>query len=538
MEQQPSQPISVFFSYSREDMELRNKLGKHLRSLERQGVISSWYDRLIQAGSEWKEEIEHHIHTADIILLLISSDFIDSKYCYEIEMPQAIARHDAGEACVVPILLRPVEGWQYLPFAKLQVYPSGGKPVTDWANLDSAYVDIVGGIRGAVNQLLEQRQQQVQAFESWLKTIDLPLSDIARSQLPQWQKQTGLTDGSMVEKITTAQTDRQQQAERARIAEIQRQERLKAEAAAREAEAQRQAEQQRREQAERDRQAEQQRREQLERDRLERERLKASQAQPKSFTIHVTKRKLFGGGDRIPLIEMVEIPGGKFWMGSPNGEGRDTEKPRHEVTITPFYMSKYPITQAQYQAVMDKNPSLFKGEKRPVESVSWRDAIAFCKALSKLSVHGMSPGENREVTLPSEAQWEYACRAGTETPFYFGETISAEQVNHVNLNGTSDVGIFPLNLNGTSDVGIFPPNQFGLYDMHGNVWEWCLDHWHKSYDGAPINGSAWLSNDKNASRLLRGGSRNTDPGGCRSAYRSHRSPVRQILDVGFRVVCV
>jgi hypothetical protein len=352
MAQQPSQPISVFFSYSREDLDLRNKLGKHLRSLERQGVITSWYDRQIQAGSEWKEEIEHHIHTADIILLLISSDFIDSKYCYEIEMPQAIDRHDAGEACVVPILLRPVEGWKYLPFAKLQVYPSGGKPVTDWHNSDNAYVDIVQGIRGAVDQLLEKRQQQIQAFETWLTTIALPLTATDQPQLSQWQKLTGLTDAAMTEKMEAAQTDRQQQ-EQARMAAAQRQEqeRLKAEQEAREAEerrqteqeAKRQAEQRQREQAERDRLAEQQR--QIERDRLrlERERQIASPAQPKSFTLYATKRKLFGSGDRVP-IEMIAIPGGKFWMGSPDGVGSDNERPRHEVTIAPFSMSKYPVT--------------------------------------------------------------------------------------------------------------------------------------------------------------------------------------------------
>jgi formylglycine-generating enzyme required for sulfatase activity len=371
-----------------------------------------------------------------------------------------------------------------LPFAKLQVYPSGGKPVTDWANPDNAYVDIVKGIRGAVKQLLDKRQQQVQAFETWLTKVELPLTETDRTQLSQWQRKTGLTDAAIATKIKTAQADRQQKAEQKRIAEEQR----------------------RKEQAERDRLAEQKRREQIERDRIEQEKQELSR-------IYIVK-----GGDRIPLIDMVAIPGGKFWMGLPDGVGRDSERPRHEVAIAPFYMSKYPITQAQYQAVMEKNPSYFKGEKRPVEQVSWWDAIAFCDALSKMS--------GRKVTLPSEAQWEYACCAGTETPFYFGKTISAEQVNH------------NQNRSGTTDVGIFPPNQFGLYDMHGNVWEWCLDHWHSNYQGAPKDGIAWLTNDENASRLLRGGSWCSIPDGCRSAYRLRYSPDFRSYNIGFRVACV
>lgn len=155
-------PITVFFSYSREDKPLRDELEKHLSSLRRRGVISSWHDRQIAAGAEWEKEIDAHLQSADIILLLISPAFIYSDYCYEIELPNALARHDAGEACVVPILLRPVEGWEDLPFARLQVYPSGGKPVTEWDRPDSAYVDIAKGIRSAVEQLLEKRRQQEQ----------------------------------------------------------------------------------------------------------------------------------------------------------------------------------------------------------------------------------------------------------------------------------------------------------------------------------------------------------------------------------------
>jgi len=157
--------IEVFFSYSREDKPLRDKLDIHLSSLKRQGVISAWHDRQIVAGSEWEEEIDHHMRTADIILLLISPNFVNSEYCYAIELPEAMKRHEAGEASVVPILLRPVVGWKNLPFAKLQIYPSGAKPITQWSNEDDAFFDVGEGMQVAVKQLLQKREQKRQEQE-------------------------------------------------------------------------------------------------------------------------------------------------------------------------------------------------------------------------------------------------------------------------------------------------------------------------------------------------------------------------------------
>ena len=225
-----------------------------------------------------------------------------------------------------------------------------------------------------------------------------------------------------------------------------------------------------------------------------------------------------GGG---VTLEMVKIPGGKFVMGSPKDEEghRDSEEPQHEVTVAKFWLGKYPVTQAQYQAVMDTNPSHFSdnGANRPVECVSWHDAVAFCEKLSRLT--------ERLYRLPSEAEWEYACRAGTQTPFYFGATLTPEQANYGRNRGE------------TTEVGSFPPNAFGLYDMHGNVWEWCADHWHGNYKGAPTDGTAWLSSDQSASRLLRGGSWRSLPRLCRSATRNDNLPDNRNNNVGFRVVC-
>ncbi|MDY6804133.1 MAG: SUMF1/EgtB/PvdO family nonheme iron enzyme [Cyanobacteriota bacterium] len=228
-------------------------------------------------------------------------------------------------------------------------------------------------------------------------------------------------------------------------------------------------------------------------------------------------------------LEMVYIPGGTFTMGSPESEEKrqSNESPQHQVSVPPFYLGKYPVTQAQYQAVMGNNPSHFKGEKRPVESVSWHDAVEFCQKLSQKT--------GKTYRLPSEAEWEYACRAGTTTPFHFGETLTAELANY-DASSTYASGPSGVYRQQTTDVGSFPPNAFGLYDMHGNVREWCQDVWHGDYNGAPTDGSAWESGGDSSNRLLRGGSWDNNPKNCRCALR-HWIDAGSIFHYrGFRVV--
>jgi formylglycine-generating enzyme required for sulfatase activity len=251
--------------------------------------------------------------------------------------------------------------------------------------------------------------------------------------------------------------------------------------------------------------------------------------------------------NNIPL-EMVEIPAGKFMMGASDHE-QDLDSvinalPQHEVTLQTFCIGKYPITQEQWRVVagipqinqeLKPDPSRFKGDKRPVEQVLWLDAMEFCRRLSKHT--------KREYRLPSEAEWEYACRAGTTTPFHFGETITSDYVNY---NGNYPYDDAPKGeyRGETIDVGsLKAANTFGLYNMHGNVWEWCADDWHDSYKGSPQDGSVWINDNKNyedpeTEKLLRGGSWGSYAHHCRSAYRSFSSARSQNDGIGFRVVCV
>ncbi|MFN7759416.1 MAG: caspase, EACC1-associated type [Pseudanabaena sp.] len=251
-------------------------------------------------------------------------------------------------------------------------------------------------------------------------------------------------------------------------------------------------------------------------------------------------------------LDLVRIPAGKFMMGMPaderqialenrlkyGGKREDIEKwldwakPQHEVTVPSFLMGKYAVTNAQWEAIMGTKPSgssgvKFQGENQPVINVSWDDAKEFCKKLSEKI--------NKNVRLPSEAEWEYACRAGTTTAFHFGETITPELVNY---NGNYPYVDAPKGeyREKTVDVQSFSPNAWGLYQMHGNVWEWCEDVWHENYNGAPTDGSAWLTGGEQNKRALRGGSWFLDAIVCRSALRNWFNADVSYSDIGFRVV--
>ncbi|EAZ89041.1 formylglycine-generating enzyme family protein [Crocosphaera chwakensis] len=264
-------------------------------------------------------------------------------------------------------------------------------------------------------------------------------------------------------------------------------------------------------------------------------------------------------------LEMVSIPNGTFPMGTDEVEierlvekfdwdGYRCEKPQHNVTLSPFFMGKYPITQVQWKAIasqtdlkvnieLDENPSDFKGDNLPVERVSRDEAVEFCQRLSKLT--------RKDYRLPSEAQWEYACHAVTKPldlennetypPFYFGETLTGKLANYV-ASQTYAKESPGQETEQTTPVGQFPPNAFGLYDMHGLVWEWCADDWYENYENAPSDGSAWVDREKKENDLcsvLRGGSWSDDPDVCRCAFRFGNVKSKERDNTyGFRVVCV
>ncbi|MEM9005116.1 MAG: formylglycine-generating enzyme family protein [Cyanobacteria bacterium P01_F01_bin.86] len=244
--------------------------------------------------------------------------------------------------------------------------------------------------------------------------------------------------------------------------------------------------------------------------------------------------------DAAERIDMVAIAAGKFAMGPSRSEpqAKTYELPRHAVNLAPFFISKYPITQAQWAAVaalpkvrreLDQAPSHFQGSHRPVESVSWLEAKEFCDRLSQQT--------GRRYQLPSEAQWEYACRAGTQTPFNVGETITSQLADYIGTY-TYKAETAGEYRQSTMPVGQFSPNAFGLYDMHGNVWEWCADSWHTTYRGAPTGGQAWVGAQRSPMRTIRGGSWLDTPTKVRSASRSGYLEAGLNRTIGFRIVLV
>jgi formylglycine-generating enzyme required for sulfatase activity len=272
----------------------------------------------------------------------------------------------------------------------------------------------------------------------------------------------------------------------------------------------------------------------------------SSNSFPNNLTLHRYRRKNQSYtedlGNDVKLTLML-IPSGEFLMGAPETEPEILDRERqHPVQVSQFLMGRYPVTQEQWRVVagykqvareLKSDPSHFKGDKLPVENVSWEDAEEFCQRLS------VRTGKNYH--LPSEAQWEYACRAGTTTPFHFGEIITTDLANY---NGQFTYNNSPKGeyRQRTTEVESFPANAWGLHDMHGNVWEWCADDWHKDYTDAPSDGSPWLKNAKNDQnklyKLLRGGSWARYPSMCRSASRDYDAGDISFFYFGFRVCCV
>jgi formylglycine-generating enzyme required for sulfatase activity len=607
-----NEPVKVFLSYSHKDEELRQELISHLSGLQHQGLIEPWHDRNISAGSEWADQIDQNLEQADIILFLVSADFINSPYCYGIEMKRALDRHHAKTACTIPVIIRKCN-WESTDLHQLNGIPRDNRPVTGpgkdkyardeaWTEISEEIGKVAKQIRGERNTQITaaQKSKAIQDFRAKAESFykDGAISPGERALLDLEQKRLGLETEAedILEAVKTAYQQRPTNLEHYRktlIAEWAGQDELRAEQwellqqlqtalgisdpeveqikqkvlgdqakepqEAQETKRQPQQEteaQLSREVAERQEEAENLQRTQDLEAAEQRSRDAATRnvnlnLQMFSFEVvllddagkerkRTTEQAQYFAEVLAPGIDlhMVSIPGGSFQMGSPDKENIYIERPQHLVNVPPFFMGKYPITQAQWRVVagypqvkqtLNTEPSTFKGDKLPVETVSWDDAVEFCARLSSKTSH--------TYRLPSEAEWEYACRANTKTSYHFGNEISQDFLNNINARKTS---WFSKQLpHVTSEVGSFEvANQFGLYDMHGNVLEWCFDLWHSNYTSAPQDGSAWINDNVDDSRLKRGGAWFSRPRDCRSADRSYSSPDVRFDALGFRVVLV
>lgn len=422
-----SKPFQIFIAYSRKDSPYLDELRIHLTPLERSGRVKVWYDGKIEPGQVWEQAIKENLHSADIILLLVSADAINSDYFYEKEMADALARHHAGEARVVPLIVRSCL-WQATPLRDLQALPKDGQPVTNWPDRDDAYHNCVSSIW----MMIEDEQRKVQ-----------------------------------------------EQLEQERRAVEEEKQRKAAEARRKKEKEKRQAEE-----------AQRQRRSSLD-----------------------------------PFHDlMIPVEGGTFQMGDGHGDLWDACRPVHGVTVQDFNLLKHPVTQAQWRAVMGSYPPElnFKGcDDCPVERVSWDDVQDFIKKLNEKT--------GSSYRLPTEAEWEFAARGGNKSKKYkFAGSDNVDEVAWYSGNAGSK----------THPVMQKKANELGLFDMSGNVWEWCQDVWHGNYEGAPKDGSAWTSGGEQAARVLRGGSWRSSAGYCRAAYRGRNPSASRYSTCGFRIVSV
>ena len=590
-------PLKLFVSYSRKDKEQLDELVKYLRPLVEAGKVAPWTDRLIEIGTAWDPAIRESLQSADIILLLVSSDFLDTEYISSFELVDAKRRHEENAAVVIPILLSHCYHANYW-FSEIQGLPEGFVPLSDAEakgknEKSRAYTHVVNKIAERADKLVKDRK--LKPFELLVSNLikdskDGEFSIADKHTLSDEQARLGLTDIEVDEiKNRLLNHDRDKRENRKRYIDTyveylekyglplpanciiqlkRRQEYLKItdqecnnfqpqiEAKVQEALA-RKAQQAEQAAAAAKANAEAERREQEERARLARIQSEVPrgfaaiqipsvrglivragngwQRQTEHITVSGYKQEL----TKDIAITMVQVPAGSFQMGSPDTEAerRGNEGPQHRVQLQSFFIGHTPVTQAQWQVVagwpkqqleLEPQPSRFQGANRPVERVSWHEAVEFCRRLSART--------GRDYGLPSEAQWEYACRAGSTTPFAFGETLTPELANY-DWTETYASGPKGVSRQQTTEVGSFPANAWGLHDMHGNVWEWCLDPWHNSYTGAPADGSAWTAGG-GKSRLLRGGSWGFNPWDCRSAYRNNGHPGYRNYGFGFRVCCL
>ena len=472
----PPERDQLFISYSHVDRGWVERLQTMIRPLVRSEALRLWDDSQIPAGAKWKVEIEKALASAKVALLLVSDDFLASEFVTNNELPPLLRAAEEEGLCILWVCLGPCF-YEATPIHEYQAVLPPGEPLEALSPVQqkAALKTIAVAIRAALSSEVAPAQDppaQVQPAQVQPRPDPAPLPAPSVSTAAP-----APTDSSRLQPFATSTCLLLQEGGRWSM-------------------------------------------------------------ERRLLQVEGCREDL---GEGVALT-MLKIPAGSFLMGSPEDEPErsEDEGPQHEVTLGSFFMAQTPITQAQWRVVagwqkvgrdLKPDPSKFKGANRPVEQVSWFDALEFCRRLSKRT--------GQRYGLPSEAQWEYACRAGSTTPFHCGATLTPELANYngYHVYGNGPKGTYREQ---TIDVASFPANAWGLHDMHGNVLGWCEDHWHDSYNLAPGDDQPWLAPVAGADeqKLLRGGSWIGDPGDCRSAYRSHDEAVSVADDVGFRVICL
>ncbi len=535
-------PYKVFTIYAREDAQYLEELRGQLRPLEKAGRIKVWSDREINPGVDWEKEIIQYLDTADIILILVSAAYYNSVYIHEKEIKYALARHDNGEARVLPIIVRPCSFGDDPDISRLQVLPTDGKPVTDrrsWPERDVAWLDVIAGVKRTLDLMQDAEKQAEQAR--------LAAEQQKKLEAARKQEQERLAKQAEIDALARSEREAQiraQEAEQAQQHKIQEENYRRADREAWEYAstldeiAAFQTYLTRFPQGVMTREAN--------------SRIKMLKKQ-NIAPLRWRRYAAYGGGvlflfliiwqisanfnvdmSSAALIAkpntnlessftfnypMVEIKGGTFQMGSPVSEkDRFSDECQHSATVSSFYMGRYEVTQAQYRAIMImySNPSAHEGcDECPVENVSWDDVQNFIQKLNQKT--------GKTYRLPTEAEWEYAARGGNKSKSY----------KYAGGNSLAGIAWYDGNSGKkTRPVGKKAPNELGLHDMSGNVWELCGDYY-KAYPNC--KGSV----EDGLFRVIRGGGWDFSADECRAATRFYYEENAGLDDdLGFRLVSV
>ncbi len=519
--------IHIFIAYSQKDRAYLDDLRTHAAPLLHGGNVSIWFDGEIHAGEVWDAEIKASLHAADIILMLLSSHSLASDYFYKQEVKEALERHEAGKARVVPVVLSACL-WQKTPLANLQGLPKGMTPINSWPNRDDAWNAVLLGVSDLIDEIENERKGQTSPTPKTpsardgnnLKPADAPKAP-GPAEAHAWEFTTDTDTPTAYKKFL----DRFPNGFYAATAR-ERADDFDAENTAWEFAS--------------DTGTEKAIQKYLDKYPTG---LHAAEAQEKIAAFE-RERKEAEHKKRIverrrvdPFYDlMILIKGGTFEMGDTFGEGNDSEKPVHTVTLSDYWLCKYPVTQGLWKAIMGENtnPSRFKGDDMlPAENISWEEAQEFIEALNKKT--------GDQYRLPTEAEWEYAAREGGKK-VRFGNGKDIANPLEMNFDATKNYKQ-PYSIVGeyrkkTTPVNQFKPNALELYDMAGNVWDWCADWFAKDYyqqcqaQGTVLNPQG---PEEGVLRVLRGGSWDGDPRYCRAAYRGSNGPTVRYSDIGFRL---
>ena len=506
-------PLKTFICYAHEDREVVDDMRQHLTLYQKNKLLDIWYDGQILAGEKWDDSIKDALKTADIVLMFISVKFINSDYIENTELQDALARHRADETTLIPIIVSSCDWEEYFQIGRFQALPNQAKPILSrhFPHKADAYHEVAVGIKQTALSLLEKKRAKLEkeadekAILAQKQQLEAEKAEKSRSRRDEaaWKKTEADLEKTAIPEQKIAILNLylsldEHQNHRVEAEEIL--DHLEGELnLARKAEAKRQEDIQKQKAA---------------------EQLKAEQEKAR-------KKEAEEKARQKDLPEMVFVQGGTFQLGE-----KDIAEPVHAVTLSNFEIGKYPVTQKLWKAIMGANPSHFKGDDLPVENVSWDDCQNFIKKLNEKT--------GKKYRLPTEAEWEFAARGSLQSKGYlYAGSNDLKEVGWFwensgdqPLSGEWKIDLLTKNNCRTWPVGQKKANELGIYDMSGNVWEWCED-WYAAYSSSDQTDPK--GPDKGSARVNRGGSWNNDAQRCRVAYRYLNSPEYRSNYIGFRL---